>query len=286
MHRLILACTCLLALLLFSCADKESGESSTDGQEQTGSDTTLEQLPGIDYKEVEVANGGTIRGRVVVAGNMPELPEFEITANQDICAGAADNNRLEVGPDGGIAWAVVRLVGIKEGKAFSRPGQDNLLVDQVGCRYTPHVLAAPVGLEVTFLNSDPTAHNVRVEDTTEKILMNVAQPHQGNSNTFAVEGTGPFSIGCDYHPWMNAYVFGVDNPYYAVTGPDGTFEIRDIPEGEYQLHLWLNGLKAIPRRDNRGAVIRYQFAEPEEVTRKVTVQGGEIITEDFSIKAE
>ncbi|MGE3802198.1 MAG: hypothetical protein AB7H80_14375, partial [Candidatus Kapaibacterium sp.] len=148
------------------------------------------------------------------------------------------------------------------------------------------ILAVPVGSEVLFTNSDPTAHNVRVEDTTEKILMNVAQPKQGDRNMYTVEGVGPHLIGCDYHPWMNAYLFGVENPYYAVTKDDGTFELANVPAGEYEIRVWLNGLKPIPKKDNRGSLIRYRFAEPYQIARTVTVAAGGTVEELFTIRVE
>jgi hypothetical protein len=38
---------------------------------------------------------------------------------------------------------------------------------------------------------------------------------------------------CDVHSWMNAYVGVVDHPYFAVTGPDGTFQLKGLPPGTY-----------------------------------------------------
>ena len=277
MYRFIII---LLALFWGACTSEDLPH---DRAPQTESST---QLVSPSYQVINVEGGGTIQGRVVLEGKKPILSGFEITANEDICIGAAENNRLRLGEEGGIAWAVVRLVSVKQGKAFPKLDPKALTIDQVRCRYTPHVIAAPVGATVNFLNSDPTAHNVRIEDTTEKILMNVAQPSQGNRNEFVVEQVGPHSIGCDYHPWMNAYVFGVDNPYYGVTGLDGMFTLQDIPPGTYELRLWLNGLKPIPKRDNRGMLVRYHFDRPYEVVRNVVVNEGEVVKEDFSIRVQ
>ena len=270
----------LSVLILVSCSN-EDVRQETSGHADSSSQPKLSS-----YQVIDVERGGTIQGQVILEGKKPTLPGFEITVNEDICAGAADNNRLKVGPDGGVAWAVVRLVNVEQGKAFPQLDPDVLTVDQVRCRYTPHVIAVPVGSNAIFLNSDPTAHNVRVEDTTEKILMNVAQPKQGDRNEFVIEQVGPHSIGCDYHPWMNASIFGVDNPYYAVTGPDGMFTLENIPPGDYELRLWLNGLKSTPQRDNRGVLVRYRFDAPHEATRNVLVKEGETVDEVFSIRAD
>ena len=45
-------------------------------------------------------------------------------------------------------------------------------------------------------------------------------------------------IKCDVHNWMNAYIHIFDHPFYAVTGKDGSFEIPNLPPGEYELTVW------------------------------------------------
>lgn len=267
---------------LSCCGDvEESARSANDSGSAPSVDGSTSSMPG--YRVVEVT-GGTIGGRVMVDGAIPEPGGFEITTNPDVCGGAADNNRLQVGQEGGIAWAVIRLVDVKEGKKPRALSDSDVLVDQVGCRYTPHVIAVPLGTRVYFRNSDPTAHNVRVEGSDEAVLMNVAQAQAGDVDTFLVERVGPMSVGCDYHPWMNAYVFGVDNPYYAVTGPDGRFEIDGIPPGEYELRMWLNGFEPTPKRDNRGNIVRYGFSPPYEESRSVTVAAGKRLEEEFRVR--
>jgi hypothetical protein len=34
---------------------------------------------------------------------------------------------------------------------------------------------------------------------------------------------------------MEGWIYVVDNPYYAITGPDGKFSITDVPPGDYTL---------------------------------------------------
>ena len=45
-------------------------------------------------------------------------------------------------------------------------------------------------------------------------------------------------IKCNVHSWMHAYIGVVDNPYFAVTGPDGTFEWKNVPPGDYTIGVW------------------------------------------------
>ena len=40
---------------------------------------------------------------------------------------------------------------------------------------------------------------------------------------------------CDVHPWMFAWVSVFDHPYFAVSGADGKFTIKNVPPGKYTL---------------------------------------------------
>jgi Carboxypeptidase regulatory-like domain len=37
---------------------------------------------------------------------------------------------------------------------------------------------------------------------------------------------------------MEAFIGVVTNPYYAVTGNDGSFSIKNVPPGDYTLSVW------------------------------------------------
>ena len=45
-------------------------------------------------------------------------------------------------------------------------------------------------------------------------------------------------LKCNIHGWMHAYVGVVEHPYFAVTGGDGTFEIKNVPPGDYVVEAW------------------------------------------------
>ena len=37
---------------------------------------------------------------------------------------------------------------------------------------------------------------------------------------------------------MSAVIVTVETPYFAVSAPDGTYAIENVPAGTYRLHLW------------------------------------------------
>jgi len=269
----------VLAVLATGC-----GEGSEDGAPEV--DTVAVAAGTSGYEEIVVRDGGRVTGRVTLMGEPPELEPFAIEPAESLCAPASANNRLRVGGSGGVASAVVYIEKIVRGKPMPAIPAPERTVDQRNCQYTPHLVAVPVGAAVYFTNGDDLPHNVRVEDRSSgKMLMNRAQPVQGRVDTLVVDRSGPISVGCDYHPWMNAYVFGVENPYYAVTDTSGTFVLENVPAGNYTVKMWLNGFETTVRRDNQGRIIRYSFGEPHMLEQQVVVAPGEAAGIAFEVPA-
>src|SRR5262249_57583399 len=85
---------------------------------------------------------------------------------------------------------------------------------------------------------DGRRHKMRPRRTVNAEF-NIGQPRQG------MEQTKPFfdkpevliTVGCDVHPWMRSYIGVVPQPFFAVTGEDGSFEIKGLPAGEYEVEL-------------------------------------------------
>ncbi len=104
-----------------------------------------------------VSNGGTIRGFVKVLGEVPELPALEVFKFKEVCKNVS-NERLVIGLGGGIRYSVVVLEGITKGNAVEREAINEL--DNVKCRFAPHVQAAKFGQWPVIKNSDPILHAV------------------------------------------------------------------------------------------------------------------------------
>jgi hypothetical protein len=55
-------------------------------------------------------------------------------------------------------------------------------------------------------------------------------------------------LGCAAHPWMEANISVLANPFFAVTGEDGRFEIKGLPDGDYEIEAIHSQLKSITGR--------------------------------------
>jgi len=98
------------------------------------------------------------------------------------------------------------------------------------------VQVLPVGTTLEFANSDAVSHNVHTypgkNDAMNKTIA------AGAKETQKLDKADRIEIKCDIHPWMNSFLIVTDTPYHAVTGPEGTFEIKDLAAGEYKVEYW------------------------------------------------
>lgn len=187
------------------------------------------------YEETTVANGGAIKGVVTYNGAVP-MRKIIPTKDQEVCGGVRDEPQVVVGPGNKVMDAVVYLKEVPKGRKWVKPKKTSELANR-NCRFEPHVQVIPAGMSVSILNADPVLHNTHgfLIKTT---VFNVAMPKEGMRVERPLRKPGMVRVECDAHGWMLAWIYVADNPYYAVTGKDGTFALNDVPPGNYTLVVW------------------------------------------------
>ena len=111
------------------------------------------------------------------------------------------------------------------------------IVDQSNCMYIPRVVAVMKGQKVLVRNSDPVLHNVHTYvGTATGFNQAMFKGMKDIEKTFDQVGVTKFK--CDVHPWMTGWVGVSDNPYFAVTGDDGSFTLANVPAGAYTVEAW------------------------------------------------
>lgn len=186
------------------------------------------------YQEIGVTNGGTIRGVVRLEAKAPKLASLEISKFKEVCKNVP-NESVVVGHARGVRYAVVTLEGITRGMPAEKESVHEL--DNLSCRFVPHVQAASVGQFLLLKNNDPILHAAHA-------LFQNGQPHfnvglyPGRVSRKPLVSAGAVKILCEVHPWMNAYVVVAEHPYHAVTDAYGEYEIRDVPPETYRLKIW------------------------------------------------
>ena len=188
---------------------------------------------------VDAATAGNVAGRITFEGTPPKPGMVRIDSDPNcVQQGAAATDEIVIVGDGAALHNV--FVYIKDGLGnlrFPIPSTP-IVLDQKGCRYVPHVLGAQVGQSVEIVNSDPTLHNVHAVPATNQEF-NTGQPLPGMKHTHRFstrEVMVPFK--CDVHPWMRAYIGVLAHPYFAVTGADGSFNLKGLPPGTYTIEAW------------------------------------------------
>lgn len=187
------------------------------------------------YAVIDVADGGEIRGTVRFEGAVPEPQTLAVAEDGETCGESQSVQLLKV--DGGnLADAVVSLTDITAGAALVEQASTPT-IDQVGCRFTPHVLVAPANRPVHILNSDPLTHNVHTVSFDNRPV-NRAQPQGVRQIEVEFDVAEKVRVKCDIHDWMGAWVVVIDHPYHALTRADGSFTIENVPPGTYSLETW------------------------------------------------
>jgi plastocyanin len=186
----------------------------------------------------QITNAADITGVITLKGTPPA--EREITPIKDdlncsaMYPGALPKTTFYVvDANGDLADVVVSLKGItgKSTGASAPPVE----LDQKGCLYTPQILAIQTGQKLIVKNSDPCVHNVHTKPADNPESNQVQMPG-GADLTFTFDKPEPFlKFQCDVHPWMFAWVSVFDSPYFAVSGKDGKFTIKNVPPGKYTL---------------------------------------------------
>ena len=196
------------------------------------------------YDEIAVKDGATIRGTVKVDGKVPKLAPLQITKYKEICKDVP-NESLMVGPAQGVRYAVITLEGILKGKAIEKESIHEL--DNIKCRFSPHVQAASVGQFVLLKNSDSILHTAHALFASDQPQFNVGL-YPGRVSRKPLIAAGLVTIRCEVHPWMSAYIVVTEHPYHAVSDLYGEYELTDVAPGIYQLKVWHESLGTQEKR--------------------------------------
>ncbi|MDA1100298.1 MAG: carboxypeptidase-like regulatory domain-containing protein [Proteobacteria bacterium] len=201
------------------------------------------------YKEVAVADGGMVKGKVSFEGAVPAdaIEKILITKNTDVCGkGEREVAWVDV-KDGALRGAFVFLDKVKEGKKWAQPEFGTYLVNQKGCRFHPWAQVVRPG-PIIIRNSDAgVLHNINAREligvekgrVVKKTLFNFGQPDPGDiSDKIEPRRSSYIGINCEAHNFMFGFILAPTHPYAVVVGEDGAFSLDNIPPGKYTLKAW------------------------------------------------
>jgi hypothetical protein len=223
--------------------------------------------------ETVAAGGiGSIKGKIVYQGEAvslpPKYPKGAAPKDPAVCGVEAVPDETVIVNNGGLANVFVYL-GKAPAGAVPPASTDPVIFDQKYCVFKPHALVVRTSQPVRVLNDDAALHNTHTYPKRNTGFNQGVQPNDrtGVDLVYAKAESEPFQVGCDVHPWMIAYHLPVDHPFAAVSGTDGTFEIKDIPAGKHQFKVW----------HEKGGVLEKGFA--------ITVKAGETVEIEIPVAA-
>jgi plastocyanin len=196
------------------------------------------------YFKVDPTTAGTIKGRIVFTGKAPARKRVDMDEDP-LCAKlhktAVYDNTVEVGRRNALANAFVYIKKGLEGKKFEPPAEP-VVIDQHGCWFEPRVIGMQTGQALKAVNSDPVTHNIHPKAKVNR-EWNQNQPEGAEPaiRKFSLPEV-MIRVKCNIHAWMKAWVGVVDSPYFAVTGADGSFEMKNVPPGIYTIEAWQESL--------------------------------------------
>lgn len=210
------------------------------------------------------AAGGTIKGTIHFEGSGPKLKPIKMDADPVCQADHAEpvySETVVINDNSTLKNVLVSIAAGLEGQTFPVP-EEPVVLDQVGCRYVPHVWGAMAGQPVEIRNSDRTLHNVHSLSKVNP-QFNMAMPKIVRKKTRVFEkAEDVFAIKCDVHPWMKTWAGIFDHPFFAASDAEGGFVIAELPAGTYTLRAWHERLPAL--------------------TKEIIVKEGETVTLDFT----
>jgi plastocyanin len=232
MIRIHVSCAFIAFVLLTGCSGTAPKEASKPAEPPPP--------PAPVYFKVDPATAGTISGRIRYTGKRPVLKPVDMSEDPacvDAHHGKAYDESLVVNPNGTLGNVFIYIKSGLEGKTFAIPSTP-VTIDQKGCWFHPRVLGIQVGQKLEVINSDPVTHNIHpmAEINREwNHSQGAGDPPLGRK---FLKPEVMIRVKCNIHSWMHAFIGVVGNPYFAVTGSDGAFEIGNIPPGDYVIEAW------------------------------------------------
>jgi plastocyanin len=172
--------------------------------------------------------GGSIEAEVKYNG-APVIEKLKVNKDTEKCGTEAVNERVAVGSNKGLAYAVVSVPTVKGST------KTKAVIDQKGCKFIPRVVVMQPG-EIEIKNSDDILHNIHTYSTANPAI-NKAQPKFRKSMTEKFEKPEVIKFTCDVHSWMLGWVAVTPGPA-AVTDTNGVAKLENVPAGKHKVEVW------------------------------------------------
>lgn len=223
------------AALITACEEKKPEAPAPTAAPPPAAPAAPTEAPPAAAPPAAAAGKGSIKGAVAFTGQAPAPMPLNRAADPFCAKTKMNAEDIVVNKNGTLKNVLVRLTNVTG--TFEAP-KDVAVVAQENCMYRPRLQGVVAGQTVQVKNGDQTLHNVHTYRGSAT-LKNQAQIAGSAPVDMKFSDAGAvIKFKCDVHPWMAGYVSVTNHPFFAITGDDGSFELKDVPAGAYKLEAW------------------------------------------------
>lgn len=236
-------------------------EESTQVQEAI-SETPQEPMPTGHLVSAPAADTATLKIKFVLDG---AAPKFEaINGNKDpFCAQLnIPAEQMVIGSKGEIQNMAL-ILDVRRSKAkipaeMLKAEAKEIVLDNNGCIFKPHVFSVRPGQTVVVKNSDQCSHNANFNFFNNK-PENFIVPVGGSKNLVVkTDEPAPIPVECNVHPWMKSYLIATEHPYVGISNESGEITIENLPVGSVTFKVWHeNAVRSIDEGKVNGKTERW-----------------------------
>ncbi len=155
--------------------------------------------------------------------------------------------------------AVVYAAAAQQSGVKTLPSTENgaelgkrVSIDLKNQKLIPVVLPVRIGTAVSFWNRDTIQHRIYSISPAKQFELTI---DKGESSAAVVfDKPGVVVMGSAINDLMIGYVYVLKTPWFARTGTDGKADLRDLPEGTYDVRVWHPGMKCTPEATTKRVV--------------------------------
>lgn len=310
--------TFAFCVLIAGCGKEEKKDTSSNSGSGSGSGSGDSKDSGKELKVLE-PKGGKLKGTVTLKGT-PELEKLNTELrnlmkekDNDVCMKGSESETTEqeyrVG-EGNKLGNVFVWITPDTGTFFQVTDQmlkgldKEVKVHQPHCAFIPHSAflfsqyhpdpkkpkdLKPTGQALRVANDAEISHNTNWKggslNSGDNVMLSSSKDRLVDN---LKPEASPVTIKCDIHKWMNAYLFVVDTPYFAISHSDtldgkakvdkkdakfGTYEISNLPVGKVKIRAWHEKAGYLNQNGGQGEVIEI-------------MEGGKDTTKDFTAEVK